>query len=157
MKTILSVLLENEFGALSRVIGLFSQRGYNIDSLNVAPTQDPTLSLLTIKTIGNKRCIEQIKKQLNKLIDVLKVVKIKKNKYISREIILIKIKKKYKKKINKKKTKKKFKYSIINKNKKYLILQKTGNEKKINKFIKKIKNKIKIKKISRSGIINISK
>ena len=73
MRRILSVLLENESGALSRVIGLFSQRGYNIESLTVAPTDDPTLSRMTIQTVGDEKAIEQIEKQLHKLVDVLRV------------------------------------------------------------------------------------
>ena len=71
MRRIVSVLLENEPGALSRVVGLFSQRGYNIETLNVAPTEDPTLSRLTLTTIGDDKTIEQITKQLNKLVDVV--------------------------------------------------------------------------------------
>ena len=73
MRRILSVLLENESGALSRVIGLFSQRGYNIESLTVAPTDDPTLSRMTIQTVGDEKVLEQIEKQLHTLVDVLRV------------------------------------------------------------------------------------
>ena len=73
MRRILSVLLENESGALSRVVGLFSQRGYNIESLTVAPTDDPTLSRMTIQTVGDEKVLEQIEKQLHKLVDVLRV------------------------------------------------------------------------------------
>ena len=73
MRHIISVLLENESGALSRVVGLFSQRGYNIETLTVAPTEDPTLSRMTIVTMGDERVLEQIQKQLHKLVDVLKV------------------------------------------------------------------------------------
>ncbi|MCE1731974.1 acetolactate synthase small subunit, partial [Enterobacter hormaechei] len=73
MRRILSVLLENESGALSRVVGLFSQRGYNIESLTVAPTEDPTLSRMTIQTKGDAKVLEQIEKQLHKLVDVLRV------------------------------------------------------------------------------------
>jgi acetolactate synthase-1/3 small subunit len=73
MRRIISLLMENEAGALSRVIGLFSQRGYNIETLNVAPTEDPTLSRLTLTTKGDDRVIEQITKQLNKLVDVVKL------------------------------------------------------------------------------------
>ena len=74
MRHIISVLMENEPGALSRVVGLFAQRGYNIESLTVAPTEDPTLSRLTVTTIGDDAVIEQITKHLNKLIDVVKLV-----------------------------------------------------------------------------------
>ncbi|WP_075433754.1 acetolactate synthase small subunit [Buchnera aphidicola] len=91
MRRILSILLENESGALSRVVGLFSQRGYNIDSLSVAPTENRKISKVTIQTFGNKKTIEQIEKQLQKLIDVHAVSEITKNNYIEREILLIKI------------------------------------------------------------------
>ena len=90
MKHILSILLENESGALSRVVGLFSARGYNIDSLNVAPTEDPTLSRMTIATTGTPDMIEQITKQLNKLIEVIKVIDLCEADHIERELMLIK-------------------------------------------------------------------
>lgn len=91
MRRILSVVLENESGALSRVIGLFSQRGYNIESLNVAPTDDPTLSRMTIQTVGNEKVLEQIEKQLHKLIDVLRVTELSGSAFIEREILLLKV------------------------------------------------------------------
>ncbi|MEN9560273.1 MAG: acetolactate synthase small subunit [Pseudomonadota bacterium] len=91
MRHILSVLLENEPGALSRVVGLFSARGYNIDSLVVAPTEDPTLSRMTIVTHGSDDVIEQITKQLNKLIEVVKIVDITEGHHIERELMLVKV------------------------------------------------------------------
>lgn len=91
-RRIISVLLENEPGALSRVVGLFSQRGYNIETLTVAPTEDPSLSRLTLTTIGDDRIIEQITKHLNKLIDVVKVVDLTEGSHIERELMLIKVK-----------------------------------------------------------------
>ena len=90
MRHLISVLLENESGALSRVVGLFSQRGYNIETLTVAPTEDPTLSRMTIVTLGDERVIEQITKQLHKLVDVLKVSDITEGSHIEREIMLVK-------------------------------------------------------------------
>ena len=92
MKRISSILLENEFGALSRVVGLFSQRGYNIDTLTVAPTDDETLSRLTLTTQGDDQMAEQIVKQLHKLIDTLKVVDLTQGPHIERELLLVKIK-----------------------------------------------------------------
>ena len=92
MRHILSVLMENEPGALSRVVGLFSQRGYNIDTLNVAPTDDLTLSRLTLTTHGSDQVIEQITKHLNKLIDVIKVVDLIEGSHIERELMLVKVK-----------------------------------------------------------------
>jgi acetolactate synthase-1/3 small subunit len=91
MRHIISLLLENESGALSRVSGLFSARGYNIESLTVAPTEDPTLSRMTIVTSGSDDVIEQITKQLNKLVDVVKVVDLSDGEHIEREMMLVKV------------------------------------------------------------------
>ena len=92
MKHIISILIENEAGALSRVAGLFSARGYNIESLTVAVTEDPTMSRMTIVTSGSDEVIEQIIKQLNKLIDVIKVLDLNDGKFIERELMLVKVK-----------------------------------------------------------------
>jgi acetolactate synthase-1/3 small subunit len=92
MRHIISILIENEAGALSRVAGLFSARGYNIESLTVAPTEDPSLSRMTIVTTGTDRIIEQITKQLNKLIDVVKLLDLTEGAHIEREMMLIKVK-----------------------------------------------------------------
>jgi acetolactate synthase I/III small subunit len=91
MRRIISLLLENEPGALSRVVGLFSQRGYNIETLNVAATEDATLSRLTLTTIGDDHKIEQITKHLNKLIDVVKLVDLTEGPHIERELMLVKV------------------------------------------------------------------
>jgi acetolactate synthase-1/3 small subunit len=92
MKHIISILMENESGALSRVAGLFSARGYNIESLTVAPTEDPSLSRMTLVTSGSEEIIEQITKQLNKLIDVVKLVDLAESFHIERELMMVKIK-----------------------------------------------------------------
>jgi len=92
MKRIISILLENESGALSRVVGLFAQRGYNIDTLTVAPTDDDTLSRLTLTTQGDDQMTEQMVKQLHKLIDTIKVVHLTEDLHIERELMLVKIK-----------------------------------------------------------------
>ena len=92
MKHIISLLMENEAGALSRVAGLFSARAYNIESLTVAPTEDETLSRMTIVTSGSDEVIEQIIKQLNTLIDVVKVLDLNDGRYIERELMLVKVK-----------------------------------------------------------------
>ena len=92
MRHTISILLENEAGALSRVSGLFSARGYNIESLTVAPTEDPTLSRMTLVTRGSDEIIEQIIKQLNKLVDVVKLVDLTEGAHIEREMLLIKVK-----------------------------------------------------------------
>lgn len=91
MKRIISVLVENEPGALSRIVGLFSQRNYNIETLNVAPTEDNTLSRLTLTTEGNPQIIEQITKQLNKLVDVVKLVDLTEGAHVERELMLVKV------------------------------------------------------------------
>ena len=92
MRHIISVLLENESGALARLVGLFAQRGYNIDSLTVAPTEDATLSRLTLVTHGNDQVIEQITKQLHKLIEVVKLTDLNESAHLERELMLIKVK-----------------------------------------------------------------
>ena len=92
MRHIISLLMENEAGALSRVSGLFSARGYNIESLSVAPTEDPSLSRMTIVTSGSDDVIEQIIKQLNKLIEVIKVIDLNDGEHIEREMMLVKVK-----------------------------------------------------------------
>jgi acetolactate synthase-1/3 small subunit len=91
MRHTIAVLIENESGALSRVVGLFSARGYNIESLTVAPTDDPSLSRMTIVTSGADDVIEQITKHLNRLIEVIKVVDLTEAKYLERELMLVKL------------------------------------------------------------------
>ena len=91
MRHILSILIENEAGALSRVVGLFSARGYNIDSLTVSTTEDATLSRMTIVTHGSEEVVEQITKHLNKLIEVVKVIDLNESEHIERELMLIKV------------------------------------------------------------------
>ncbi|HSP00982.1 MAG TPA: acetolactate synthase small subunit, partial [Thioalkalivibrio sp.] len=91
MRHIIGILMENESGALSRVSGLFSARGYNIESLTVAPTDDPTLSRLTLVTSGSDEIVEQIVKQLNKLVDVVKLMDLTEYRHIEREMMLAKL------------------------------------------------------------------
>ncbi len=91
MRHIISLLMENESGALSRVAGLFSARGYNIESLTVAPTEDPTLSRMTLVTIGSDEVVEQVTKQLNKLIEVVKIIDFNEGDHIERELMLVKV------------------------------------------------------------------
>ncbi|MCP2041516.1 acetolactate synthase-1/3 small subunit [Neisseria sp. HSC-16F19] len=91
MRHILSILMENESGAMSRIVGLFSARDYNIDSLSVAATEDPTLSRMTIVTRGDDDVLEQITKQLNKLIEVIKVIDLNDSRFVERELMLVKV------------------------------------------------------------------
>ena len=93
MKRVVALLMENQPGALSRVVGLFSQRGYNIETLVVAPTTDPTLSRLTMSTEGDEKVVEQITKQLDKLIDVVLVTNLSESEFVERELMLIKFRK----------------------------------------------------------------
>lgn len=154
---ILSIILENESGSLSRVVGLFSQRGYNIETLTVAPTNNSTLSCMTIQTVGDLKVLKQIKKQLYKLIDVLYVKNLKKINCIAREIMIIKIEYQdsFKEEIKKNITI--FKGNILYFTSKYYIIEIVGKSKKINKFIKYIKSISKILELVRSGVIGISK
>jgi len=93
MKRVIALLMENQPGALSRVVGLFSQRGYNIETLIVAPTSDPTLSRLTMTTEGDERVVQQITKQLDKLIDVVAVSDLGESEFVERELMLVKLNK----------------------------------------------------------------
>ena len=91
MRHTLSVLVENKFGVLTRISGLFSGRGFNIDTLNVAPTQDPTMSRMTIVVKGDDSVLEQVTKQLNKLVEVIKVQDFRVDEYVDRELVLLKV------------------------------------------------------------------
>src|SRR4051812_11671224 len=91
MRHTISVLVENKFGVLTRIAGLFSGRGYNIDTLNVAPTHDPKTSRMTIVTLGDEATLDQIVKQLNKLVDVLEVRDFREGEYVDRELVLVKV------------------------------------------------------------------
>ncbi|AEH39731.1 acetolactate synthase III, small subunit [Buchnera aphidicola (Cinara tujafilina)] len=158
MKRILSILLENESGALSRVIGLFSQRGYNIDSLTVAPTEDPTLSKMTIQTHGDQKIIEQIEKQLHKLIDVFRVSEMKKGQYIEREILLITINiKENEKKFDITQLIKLYHGDIIHITAHTYTIQIFGTSNIIDNFLYIIKQLFKVIETVRSGVISISK
>ncbi|QCI21534.1 acetolactate synthase small subunit [Buchnera aphidicola (Hyadaphis tataricae)] len=157
MRRILSILLENESGALSRVIGLFSQRGYNIETITVAPTEDPSLSKMTIKTIGDEKTIEQIEKQLHKLIDVLRVMQIKPCSHIEREIMLIKVQINSQGRDGIKHITEVFRGQIVDMTSKTYILQLCGTAKKLDSFLKTIRNLSEIIEITRSGIIGITR
>ena len=91
MRHTISILVENKFGVLARIAGLFSGRGFNIDTLNVAPTKDPTLSRMTVVVVGDDAVLEQVTKQLNKLIDVIKVQDFRDGEYVDRELVMVKV------------------------------------------------------------------
>ncbi|CAL4320985.1 Acetolactate synthase isozyme 3 small subunit [Buchnera aphidicola (Eriosoma grossulariae)] len=157
MRKILSILLENESGALSRVIGLFSQRNYNIESVTVAPTDNPTISKMTIQTIGEEKVIEQIEKQLHKLIDVLSVIKIDKKTHIEIETMLVKVQKNQKNQSEIYRITNIFQGKIVNMTTCTYVIQLSESSEKIDIFINLIKEISKILEIVRSGIIGITK
>lgn len=157
MRRILSILLENESGALSRVIGLFSQRGYNIETITLAPTEDPSLSKMTIQTVGNEKAIEQIEKQLHKLIDVLRVVQIGQSSHVEREIILLKVQINDHRRDHIKHIIEVFRGQIVDITSTTYILQLSGTTKKIDSFLKIIRNISEVIEVTRSGIVGISR
>ena len=138
MRHIISVLLENEAGALSRVAGLFSARGYNIETLTVAPTEDSSLSRLTIVTRGSDEVIEQITKQLNKLIDVIKVVDLSEAAHIERELMLIKVRASGKDREEIKRMADIFRGRIIDVTESNYVIELTGSGSKLDAFIQAI-------------------
>ncbi len=135
MKHVISVLLENEPGALSRVVGLFSARGYNIETLTVAPTEDTTLSRMTIVTEGSDEVIEQITKHLNRLVDVVKVVDLSEGAHIERELMLIKVRAVGKEREEMKRMAEIFRGRIIDVTDKTYTIELTGVQEKIAAFI----------------------
>ncbi len=138
MRHIISILLENEAGALSRVAGLFSARGYNIETLTVAPTEDMSLSRLTIVTSGSDEIIEQITKQLNKLIDVIKVVDLSEAAHIERELMLIKVRAAGKDREEMKRMADIFRGRIIDVTEATYVIELTGSGSKLDSFIQAI-------------------
>lgn len=152
MKHTISVLVENEFGVLSRVAGLFSGRGFNIESLCVAESLDPTISIMTIVTSGNDAIIEQVLKQLNKLINVIKVVDLKDLDYVSREMVLMKVNAEERTRAELLRMVEIFRGKIIDVSPKTYTLLITGDEEKLKAFIALIKP-LGIKELVRTGPI----
>lgn len=158
MRSIVSILMENEPGALSRVVGLFSQRGYNIESLTVSPTDDPTLSRLNITTTVVKASErEQIEKQLHKLIDVLKVSNVTESDYIERELAMIKVKASGFARAEVKRTADIFRGQIVDVTNSLYTVQLTGTSEKINAFIAAMKDVTDIIEVARSGVVGIAR
>jgi acetolactate synthase-1/3 small subunit len=135
MKHVISILLENEPGALSRVVGLFSARGYNIETLTVAPTEDSTLSRMTIVTTGSDEIVEQITKHLNRLVDVVKVVDLSEGPHIERELMLIKVRAVGKEREEMKRMADIFRGHIVDVTDKVYTIELTGDQEKIEAFI----------------------
>ncbi len=152
MKHTLSVLVENEFGVLSRVASLFSARGFNIESLCVAETLDPSLSLMTIVTRGDEMIMEQITKQLNKLINVIKVTDLSARKFVDRELVLIKMKATKTNRAEILRISDIFRGKVVDVSHKTLTIEVTGDEGKIAAMIELLKP-LGIKEVARTGKI----
>ncbi len=156
MRRIISMLMENEPGALSRVVGLFSQRGYNIETLNVAPTDDPTLSRLTLTTQGSDLHIEQITKQLNKLVDVVKLVDLTEGAHIERDLMLIKVRATGVSRDEIKRTTDIFRGQIVDVGPNVYTIQLIGTSDKLDAFVAAMPD-ADILEVVRSGVAGISR
>ncbi|WP_103965899.1 acetolactate synthase small subunit [Nitrosomonas ureae] len=140
MRHIISLLMENEAGALSRVAGLFSARGYNIESLSVAPTEDLTLSRMTLVTVGSDEVVEQVTKQLNKLIEVVKIIDLSDGNHIERELMLVKVRAVDAEREEIKRLAEIFRGSIIDVTDKSYTIELTGTSEKLDAFLEAIES-----------------
>ncbi|MEC5399401.1 acetolactate synthase small subunit [Uliginosibacterium sp. H1] len=156
MRHVISLLLENEAGALSRVSGLFSARGYNIESLTVAPTEDPSMSRMTIVTSGSDDVVEQITKQLNKLIEVVKVVDLSEAAHIERELMLIKVRAVGKDREEMKRMVDIFRGRIIDVTDSSYVVELTGSQDKLDSFISAIDRELILETV-RTGVSGIGR
>jgi acetolactate synthase-1/3 small subunit len=156
MRHIISVILENEVGALSRVSGLFTQRGFNIESLTVAITNDPSLSRMTIVSSGSDRVLEQIVKQLNKLIEVVKVSDLTSQDHVERELMLVKISSNLKDGVDLKELTEIFGCKVVDVTDKIYTIEVSGKTKKINAFLDAF-DSANIIEVSRTGVTGISR
>ncbi|WP_386685976.1 MULTISPECIES: acetolactate synthase small subunit [unclassified Lonepinella] len=157
MRRILSVLLENESGALSRVVALFSQRAFNIESLTVAPTDDPTLSRMTIEASGDEQVLEQIEKQLHKLVDVFKVISLSGCEHVEREVMLVKVRATGTSRDEIKRLTDIFRGQIVDVTTKSYTVQLSGTKDKLDAFIHALKEETSVLEIVRSGLISLSR
>lgn len=156
MRRIISVLMENEPGALSRVVGLFSQRGYNIETLNVAPTDDISLSRLTMTTEGDDKQMEQITKQLNKLVDVVKLVDLSEGSHIERDLMLIKVRAQGADRAEIKRTTDIFRGQIVDVSPSVYTIMLSGTADKLDSFVEAMGD-AQILEVVRSGVVGISR
>ncbi|MAV52548.1 MAG: acetolactate synthase small subunit [Gammaproteobacteria bacterium TMED260] len=156
MRHIISVLMENEPGALSRVVGLFSQRNYNIDSLTVAPTEDQSLSRLTLTTSGDDARIEQITKHLNKLVDVVKLVDLTEGAHVERELMLIKVKAAGAQRAEVKRTVDIFRGQVVDLTASVFTIQLTGAGDKLDAFIAALGDNV-VLEVARTGVSGIAR
>lgn len=156
MRHILSLLMENEAGALSRVAGLFSARAFNIESLTVAPTEDPKISRMTLVTSGSDAIVEQIMKQVNKLVDVIKVVDLVESRHIERELMLIKVSAKKTDRAEIKRMVDIFRGRIIDVTENSFTIEMTGTGEKLDAFIEALDEAL-ILEVVRSGVSGIAR
>lgn len=158
MRRIISVLMENEPGALSRLVGVFSQRGYNVDSLSVAATDDKSLSRLTIVTEADDKVIEQITKQVNKLIDVLKVSDLSEGVHVERELMLIKVATRSESvRAEVKRNVDIFRAQIIDVDSANYLIEVTGTSDKLDAFARTISQSTEIIELSRTGVCGLAR
>jgi acetolactate synthase I/III small subunit len=152
MQHTISILVENKFGVLTRVAGLFSGRGYNIDTLNVGPTQDPKTSRMTVVTHGDEATLEQIVKQLNKLPDVIQVQDFHEGEYVDRELVLVKVTVDSKSRAEVMQITDIFRAKIVDVQPKTLAIEITGSESKVEKFVG-LMDAFGVQEITRTGKI----
>ena len=156
MRRVISVSIENEAGALSRVVGLFSQRNYNIESLTVAPTDDETMSRMTIVSSGNSEVIEQITKQLNKLIEIIKVVDLTEGEFVERELMLVKVQAKGNNRAEVKRTSDIFRGQIVDVTADLYTVQLIGTSEKLKAFIGALAG-IPVLEVVRTGVAGVGR
>ncbi|MDZ7684324.1 MAG: acetolactate synthase small subunit [Gammaproteobacteria bacterium] len=155
-RRIISLLMENEAGALSRVVGLFAQRNYNIESLTVAPTEDETLSRLSLTTVSSDQQAEQITKQLNKLVEVVKLVDLTDGDHIERELMLIKVKATGPSRAEVKRTADIFRGQIVDVTSNAYTIQLTGTSDKLDAFLRAMSESVVLEMV-RSGVSGLSR
>ena len=156
MRRVLGILVENESGSLSRVAGLFSARGYNIESLTVAPTEDPTLSRITVVTAGSDAVIEQITKQVNKLVEVYKVVDITESSHLERELMLVKVRATGANREEMKRLADIFRARVVGVTAQTYILEATGDRQKLDAFLS-VLGRTNIVETARTGACGVSR
>ena len=156
MRHTVSVLVENKFGVLTRVAGLFSGRGYNIDTLNVAPTQQANTSRMTIVTVGDDATLDQIVKQLNKLVNVLDVVDFRESEFIDRELVLVRVAVNAKTRAEIMQMTDIFRAKIVDVQPKSLTIEITGDESKIDKFLR-LMSTFGVLELTRTGKIALAR
>ncbi|WP_413477947.1 acetolactate synthase small subunit [Vibrio hibernica] len=157
MRHIISLLLENQAGSLSRVVGLFSQRGYNIESLTVSATDDPTLSRLNITTASDALVLEQIEKHLHKLVDVLKVQEVTEQAYVERELMLVKVKASGFARSEVHRLSEVFRGQIVDVTASLFTIQLAGDSEKLDAFIKAVSEMTDVIEVARSGVVGIAR